>query len=291
MMQVFLKKLLSFLVIPFAISLVIGFVIIFYQSPSVNYTLGDGITAIFLGDSHIRCSVNDSLMPDRKNVSGNSESLYFSYYKLIKLLDENPNIKTIYLGFSYHSLSNYYDDFITGHFSRSVSPVYFYTLPSKERLKMLYWNWGNFFSYVKELLTICYQNILKKSVSDFTGGYSNMFTSTMAIDTSMDKRINFQYYSKNKLNNFSEINLIYFYKILNLCKAKHIQLVILKTPLHPYYEKRVPAEYVSKYNEIVSENKLKIIDFDNITFNDSCFLPDGEHLSVKGADQVTRALL
>jgi len=290
-MKLFLKKLFAFLVIPFALSLVTGFVLIAYNSNSINYKLGDGITGIFLGDSHVRCSLNDSLMPNRKNVSGNSESLYFSYYKLEKLLDENQNIKIVYLGFSYHSLSNYYDDFITGNFSNSVSPMYFYTLPSKERLKMFYWNREKLFSYVKELLSTGYKSTLNESPADFTGGYSNVFTNTMALDTSMDKRIKFQYYSKNKLNNFSEINLLYFYKILNLCKTKHIELILLKTPLHTYYEKRVPAEYVSRYNEIVTENKLKIIDFANITFSDSCFLPDGEHLSVKGADQVTKEFL
>ena len=36
---------------------------------------------------------------------------YFSYFKLKNILEENPNVRTVYLGFSYHNLSSHYDEY------------------------------------------------------------------------------------------------------------------------------------------------------------------------------------
>ena len=289
-MKLFVKNIFAF-IIPLALFLVISLLLITFTSTKINYKLDNAVTEIYIGDSHIRCAVNDSLLNNSKNISVSAESFYFSYYKLKKLIEENQNVKRIYLGFSYHSLSNYYDEFIDGEYSSSVAPNFFYILPFKEKLKIFNWNIKKLSFFSKAILQISYNYSFKNSNFFSSFGYSNEFTNVMASKSSMDKRLRFQYYTGEKLNNFSEINLLYLNKIINLIKTNKIDLLILNTPLHPYYESKIPENYIDKYNEIVRMNNLKVINFNNLSFSDSCFTPDGDHVSVKGAYQVTNELL
>jgi hypothetical protein len=112
----------------------------------------------------------------------------------------------------------------------------------------------------------------------------------MAVKSSMEKQIYLQYYANKGLNNFSEINLSYLPKIINLCKEIKIDLVILNTPLQPYYKSKIPIIYINKFNEIVNTHNLNVFDFSVLTYSDSCFMPDGAHLSVKGAYLLTQEL-
>ena len=288
-MKQFIKKIFVFTSIPL-ICLIVGLLIIFYISKTIDYKFNKSINEIYIGDSHIQCAVNDSLLNNSKNVSTSSESFYFSYYKLKKLIEENKNIEKVYLGVSYHSLSNYYDDFISGEYSPSVSPKYFYILPIKEQFKLIRWNLKNLPAFIKGIFSISYRYLFKDVTFDY-GGYSNNFTNSMALKPSMEKRLHFQYYKGKVLNNFSEINLAYLTKIIALCKANEMDLVLLNTPLHPYFKSKIPIIYINKFNEIVNTHKLKVIDFSALSFSDSCFIPDGDHLSVKGACQLTKELL
>lgn len=288
-MKKFIKEIFKFSIIPL-IFLVTFSLLIYCISKVIDYKLNPGITEIYIGDSHIECAVNDSLLNSGKNVSTNSESFYFSYYKLKKLVEENQNIETVYLGLSYHSLSNYYDQFTNGEYSPSVSPKYFYVLPVIEKFRLGYWNLKNLSTFIKGVLSESYRYLFK-DVTFSSGGYSNNFTNTMASKTSMEKRLEFQYYTNKKLHDFSEINLLYLSKIIELCRTNQIDLVVLSTPLHPYYKSKVPVIYINKLNEIVNIYNLKVIDFSDLTLSDSCFIPDGDHLSVKGANQMPKELI
>lgn len=107
----------------------------------------------------------------------------------------------------------------------------------------------------------------------------------------MDKRIAFQFYKNGKLNGFSEINLHYLLEIIKLCKEHKIELILLNTPLHPYYKGQIPAVYIDKYNEIIGMNKLQVVDFKGVEFDDSCFVPDGDHVSEKGAYIASKSMV
>jgi hypothetical protein len=288
-MKPFLKNIFTFSIFPL-ICLLIGIVSTYYISTKIDYRLNPAITDLYMGDSHIECAVNDSLLKTSKNISTASESFYFTFYKLKKIVEENKKIENVYLGFSYHSLSNYYDKFISGEYSSSISPKYFHTLPVKEQIRLIYWNFKNLSSFIKDLGKINYKYLSDGTTFSF-GGYLNNFYNTVPLKTSMEKRLQFQFYTDKKLNDFSDINLLYLTKIINICKINKINLLILNTPLHAYYESKIPENYIDKYNEIVKLNNLKVINFKDLSFSDSCFIPDGDHLSVKGAYQVTNELL
>jgi hypothetical protein len=277
-MKKFLNKLFLFISIPTTL-LLIAIAIIGYIANHLDFKINSNINEIYIGDSHVQCAINDSFLTNSKNVSRGAESFYFSYFKLKKIIEHNKQIKKVYLGASYHSFSNYYDAFISGEFSPSIAPKYFYVLPLNEKINMIRWNLNNLPQFI-ELLNEESQRYLFKNNTYNYGDYSNKFKKTKAAVVSMDKRLNFQYYTNNQLNNFSEINLEYFSKIIELCGSNNIELVLLNTPIHPYFKKKIPPAYINKFNIVVQNKKLDVIDFNNLNFTDSSFIPDGDHVSV-----------
>jgi len=287
-MKIFFKNILLFL-IPFLAVIFIWCFFIFYVSNNVNYKIDNKVSTLFIGDSHFQKGIADSLLIGSENLAATSESFYFSYYKLKKILEHNEQIKNVYLGFSYHSLSNYYDKFISGEYSQSISPKYFYMLPFSEKCKLVYWNLYAFPQYTREIIKT--GNYLLSTDNVFiSSGYSNKYHNTKASIKSMNKRFKFQYYTNNCLNDFSNTNIIYLKKIVTLCKENQIKLTIINMPLHSYYKNKISQNYIDKYNNIIDDYSLKVLDLNNINFSDSSFIPDGDHLSAEGACCFTREI-
>lgn len=287
-MKNFLKKVFYFLMIPSSVFSLFFIVFIAYLNKiSDNYELNPEKEILFLGDSHIECAVNDSLIPKSLNLGKSSESYYFSYYKLKKLLENNSSIKQVYLGVSYHNVSNYYDQFITGKYSSDIAQNYYYILPVKEQAKMFYWNKGNLVLFVKSIVKIGFSKIVNRNKHSFLGGFKNNFENMTAVKSSMDKRLLFQYYDAEETKSFSELNISYLSKIVELCKQNNIKIAALNTPIHYYYHKKIPSIYKNKINEIIQLNQIKYIDLSELNLNNYDYIPDGDHFSKSGSTMTT----
>jgi len=287
-MKQFLHKIVKLIIIPmiiFGLSF-LGFVLV-VSNISSPPELNQNITEIYIGDSHIRHSIDDSIIENGKNVALNSESYYFSYYKLKQILG-NEEIRNVTLGFSYHNLSSYYDRFIFGDYSKSVSPPYFYILPFKEQLKLIFIN-GTDFHFVVDLIKIGFKMLLSKD-KPYIGNFINRFSNTSAVKSSMDKRIDFQYYNDGKLNGFSELNLEYLEKIIHLCNKNKVKLSLMNTPLFDYYESKVPEEFKTKLQYFIDNNQINHIDLSKELTSKIYFIPDGDHLSSDGANILSKKL-
>lgn len=247
--------------------------------------------SIFIGDSHIQNGINDELITDGINFSQNGESYYFSYQKLIKIIALNKQLKTIYLGFSYHNLSSYYDDYVFGKYNNEISSRYYFILPASEKVKFIKCNLGDEMLYFKNIFEKGIVNVLRnKEKYSFLGYYQNGFYNVESRKTSMDKRIQLQFFNENKIASFSEINIIYLNKIIILCKENNIDLIVLNTPLDPYYKNNIPQKYIDKYSQIIKTQKLTVIDFQNLKFEKNDFIKDGDHVSVKGSLLISKFL-
>ena len=240
-----------------------------------EYKLKPNVTSVFIGDSHIQLSIDDNIIPNCINVSQIGEPYCFTYIKIKNLLKNNPSINNVYLGFSYHNLSSFYDDYIYGKYCNNISSKYFFILSNSQKFKFIKVNSNNLSEYLK--------NILKKSIKKaYTSNSYNRYVNTSANNESMKRRIFFQFYSNNHLNTFSKNNLYYLQKIIMLCKNKKINLELINTPLHPYFRNKIPLKFINKYNDYIIANKLKIIDLQDLKLNNDCYTPDGDHVSRKG---------
>jgi hypothetical protein len=242
-----------------------------------------------MGDSHVVLSINDTLLNNSKNVATIAEPIYLTFYKLERLIKLNKNINTVYLGFSYHILSKYSDEFIKGEFSSSIVPKYFFILPINERAKLLKWNLKNFSVFNRALFKEIFFEISHPD-ANFLGGFSNNIYHSRISTKSIQKRIEIQYYTNRNLCSYSAISEEYLNKMIALCKDNNINLIIINTPLHQYYREMIPSKFIFKYNEIISKNNLNTIDFSTLALDDSSYTADGDHVTFRGCLIVSKRL-
>lgn len=290
-MKIFIKQCMKFLFILF-----LGFLIIFCFfsiAPTIfdkNYRLHSTATSILIGDSHVQNSFNDQMNENYSNLAHHAESYYFSYHKLKLILSTNPQIKKVYLGYSYHSLSNYYNDYISGIYSQAVSSDFFFSLSLKEQLNCMYWNMDEFPLYMRKNFKIGFENLIRDEGYSFKGGYYNHQVDTISIPL-VKRRIHGQFYLNGNVRGFSKINLEYLNHIINLCQSKKIELVLFNSPLHKEYRKSIPVEYLIKYHEIILKNELTVLDLSDLEMDDDSYLRDGDHVTEKGAICMTNSFL
>ncbi len=257
-----------------------------------NYRVDATVSSVFIGDSHVQSAVDDKRFRSSLNLAQHSEAPIFSYFKLKFLLQSNPSIKEVYLGFGYHSISAYFDDYTFGEYSENISSRYFFIVPfeiqkeilarNKQAIPMIIHNsgvkgWDNLFAEKREL--------------SFVGKYENGYKKTAVAKKSVNKRICQQFFESDTLRGFSAVNIEYFYKIIELCTSRKIKLLVINTPLNSYYKSRIPAKFTSAYDSIVSRGKVELINFDDLILTDSCFIPDGDHVSEKGAELTTDKIM
>lgn len=291
-MRCFLLHFLKFFGILMIISGCIYGGIDYLNSKKMNDYVGSvNKKSAYIGDSHIQNGINDELITDGINFSQNGESYYFSYQKLKRILALNQQLKIVYLGFGYHNLSSYYDDYVFGKYNNEISSRYFFILPASEKQKFIKCNLGDEILYFKNIFEKGITNLLrKKDKYSFLGYYQNGFHNVESRKKSMDKRIQLQFFNETKIANFSEVNIIYLKKIITLCKENNKDLIVLNTPLDPYYKNNIPRQYIDKYNQIIETQKLRVIDFHNLKFQKNDFIKDGDHLSVKGSILISKFL-
>jgi len=251
-----------------------------------HYALDDGITTIVLGDSHTETSIDDQYFPNLRNFSFRGENLYFSYYKLKRILDTNPQIENVLLSFSYYSLNEFHDD---------VPPVFlldYYWLLDPEGIKTIDPTLRDADMILKDMSSRFVRWLLSRiERSEFhllNGGYRKLDTSNLN-EASSAKRISGHYFKENsaEAQEQSALQILYFEKFIQLCREKGVRLVFINTPLHHSYYTKIPAEFVSKYYSLVADIQRRhpgtttLLDLKESVINDELF-HDGDHLNSEG---------
>lgn len=251
--------------------------------------LNENANALVVGDSHVEVSINDSLLPFAVNLAQSQEPLFFSYFKTRILLRENPSIDILYLGVSYHSLSSGYDQLILGPQAQQVASGYFFILPFEEKVKLLIHNLENILSLLSGIVSDGLQTVFLND-EKILGGYHNEFIDVKADTVIMQKRLDRHFFENGRLYDFSVINIEALKQIKTLCEKTNTKLVILNTPLHPYYYEQVPEKFKKKYYSVIKELDLELIDLADLPLKERSYTPDGDHVSKEGAMIVTQKL-
>lgn len=287
-MRLFIIKVLNFLGLC-CLFFFIYFIMIFYVSTKVNYKINYKIKELYVGDSHIQCAINDKILENSLNLGEGGELFYYTYFKLQKILKNNPHIHTVNLGFSYHSLSSLTDINNYGNAAPRVAPKYFHMLPFYEKCKIVFWASFDFQTFIKKMNSITYNyycidnNYINSSG---VGGFSPLFR--VGINKqSVNRRLQSLYFNNENVKMFSKINIDYFAKIVNLCKKENVKLIIINTPLPDYLFNRIPRKYVEKYKDIIRIYNLECVNYNKKLFSDNCFWLDGDHVSYIGANRFT----
>jgi hypothetical protein len=255
-----------------------------------QYKDDPAFNTLILGDSHIQNAVDDSQLPYTINLSQGLEAFVFSYAKLKIVLESHPGIKKVLLGCGYHNLSRSYERSFTGQDASAVSKRSFFLLSLKEQYWLLWLNRDKSIPFLRSSIKTGYSNVISADKDYSFIGYHIDLNIARSVNTeTINKLVNEDYYSGKNLVDFSPSNIYYLNKIMGLCKSRNVELFILNTPTHPAYNGLVPDQYKDKLRSLV-KGKAKLIEFNDLQLADSCFLPDGHHISGKGAAIITKYL-
>ena len=246
-----------------------------------NYKIEKSIDKIIIGHSHSECAFNDSLVNNCKNISASADSYFYSYYKLMTILNNNNNIKTIFVEFSNNQLTQQSDKWTWDDKYLPFKYQVYGTFINKEGFNFLLNKnpKGLFAGQIKMLR----QNIKIITTSHYNylynrGGYLYLTGNNLKNELENQLKDN----SNDKKDSIiSESNLIYLEKILSFCKEKNIKVYFIRSPMH--------NKYNGIYNELILQNicktrfrTIEFLDFKDYPLEDSDF-SDLEHLNYRGA--------
>lgn len=284
-MKSFLNKLAIFLLIAFVILMTVVMLLNYKVRQEVEAYYGNStVNILFIGDSRTQMTIDDTILSNTMNLSRELEALNYTYLKLSVLLKDNAPIQKVYLGMSYSTLSDFNDQFLDGNFSTDLYAKYFFILSPEQKIALFKNNSGNIFSLSSSILVNGFKVIFKKNSHDrYFGNFQNNYQHTRIDEVGIRKQIQRQFYDNSRLRNFSTKNIFYFNKIVALCKAKNVPLIVFNTPMHPHYKQQVPVAYQTKFKDLVEQNQLQLLDFSGLISDEQLFASDGQHVNQQGA--------
>jgi hypothetical protein len=282
-MKSFLLKCATFIFLLLTAVVLLRVIIVKQKQNPERYTLDASIENILLGHSQPECGLNDSLLAHTKNFSQGGEAYFYTYTKLKKLMEVNPDIKTVYLSFSNNQLEEKMDEWtFDAVYINDKYQAYFFAMDWEE--KKLLWN------HNPKAVLQSEQLLLKNNLVDLVKYKGKIRPETYWGDYLYLKRqktdsliqVNYvQTIVKERGKGISEINLTYLKKIVHWCKEHNIQLVFYRTPVHPVLRET--------YDEKAFDS-IRKQHFDTVPFLDCINLPlsndqfgDFDHLNYKGA--------
>ncbi|REE81990.1 hypothetical protein BX611_1533 [Lutibacter oceani] len=252
-----------------------------YIGEKASFKLPKNVKNVVFGHSHPEVAFNDSLIANFKNLAQSGESYFYTYLKAKLVLNQNPQIKNIFIEFSNidvtknRDLEIWNDKYINWRY-----PIYAALMNTNERFFLATKNPSKFLNtlpktfkkQLKRIHTGQYNYELK------TSGY--LFIKESKLDSLLSVNTN-NIIPKLDYYKASTYNILYLEKLVSLCKSKNLNIYFIRSPLY-------------KDSYFLSNNKLfykiKSEKFSNITFIDFVDFPlenneyrDFHHLNNKGA--------
>lgn len=281
-----IKILLFFLTLIITIAGTFGIVFMLSSHNARNLKIDDDIYTLICGDSHTKTALNDSIIPNSLNIAHSSEHYLYTYNVLKVLLKKNPQIRTVILGFSYHNISSFYDDYLFEQDkTQYMYPRYFTILDTEAMSLVLSKNFKGFLVDLKNTYHGVYRHINARELDDysFIGWFYNSNRNNKN-DSTVNRAIQEHYYNQEQdSQGFSSFQMIYLERIIDLCHREKVRLLLMNCPLSKEYLGRVPPKFIDSYNEFAEKHEAIMLDYHDFEVPEKCW-GDGDHLNKSGAE-------
>jgi hypothetical protein len=256
-----------------------------YLNNNSFYKINCTSNVIILGNSHSECAINDSLLRNCVNLSQGGECYFYTYYKLKKIIDCNPNIDTILLEYTNNILWEVMDNWIYGEeFLGNKYPKYSQLISIEDKIFLFRKNPGAYLIAFKDAIIMKFRLISKKEINVIDelrwGEYLYLIRNKIPQIKDELKKSNQKGKEFNRNMTTSKYNVLYLKKIVDYCRINKIKLILFRSPLHKLYEKKFDFELFSLLNTDYKD--LEFWDYSNFPLDDDEF-GDLEHLNYKGA--------
>ena len=276
-MKRFLLYTLIFIVITATCLAIFGLIICSTRSQSFRLPNNENI--VFLGNSHIECAVNDTIVKNSFNFALSNDYTEQVYIKLKLLKRYNSQIDTVIIGYDNVLLSQNLDKPILG----IISPYYYdqYTINDiteiikQSSFKYVSSHFYEPFDSIKVgniLPSLWGENININNINNL-GGYEYL------VRDKLQRHIELEQSSQIRNLKFDNLSIYFLDKTLKFCEQYDITPIFLFTPHHKSSKLDIHT-YKNYYNRNLKH--IKYYDFREMELNDSCF-GDKNHLNYKGA--------
>ena len=266
-MKRFFKK-----IVIFSVTIMIIFIVVVYNNykfvkKQSNFLLEKDVENLILGNSHPECALNDGLIDKTINLASSAESYFYTYYKLKTLLEENKQIKNVFLEFGYSGFNKHSETWLW----ESAHHHKYSTIIDREGFVSL------FFKNPINTIKIVIKEKPSPMIVDFWGGY--LFLKRDKLQADIDRHKEKIDSASDNSNYVSTIQLRYFKKIINLCQKNNVSVYLIRNPMY---------KSANRYDNVIF--KIKNDYFKNVEFLDFVNFPlkdeeygDIHHLNYKGA--------
>lgn len=286
-MTLFLKKVGLFLITLVTVCLLVFGIQTWIIRERADFKFQKKPEYIMIGHSHPECAYNDSLISNFTNVSDSGESYFYTYYKLIELLKDNPGIEIVMIEFTNNQVDSAMDEWIWGE--KSIShfyPKYGAFISLQDQVLLARKNFG---SVLNSFSVLQKRNFLRNVNNDHNyvnhiGGY--VYYEKNAVE---EAKLDQKRTKKNSpLSSEHSTNIKYLEKIIRLCRQNNKEIVLIRTPQHKYLKLRNNEK---KYLNVYAAKFINIpfIDFNDFNIPDYGY-KDLEHLNYKGANIISKVM-
>ena len=277
-----MKKFISQIIIYVCAFIVLLFIFDFSTSSIIDsnatFVLEDNPKYIVIGHSHPECAFNDSLIDNFKNLGESVEAYFYTYFKVKKVLEQNPYIETVFIDYSTNQLVEeanlriWNEKYIINRYVK-LSP--FMTIPEKKILAK-----NNFTSFFKSGAYIAQNRITEIATNNYNytekvGGYRNLSVSKI------DSLLKTDYKSLENKYETSKVNIRYLEKTIELCQNYNKEVVLIRCPVHRVYSLNENDSLLHHIQDSLFK-EIPFFDFSNFPLLDNEFADFG-HLNYKGA--------
>ena len=234
---------------------------------------------VFLGNSHIECDINDSIIKNCVNFGRSNDYPEQIYCKLKLLKQSNPQLDTLIIGYDNVVMQQNLEEEISGTYS-----PYYYDQYTFDDINAIINN--SSYDYVKSHFNHPF-NIHKigTALPYFIGKTTNI--------TKMKNLGRYEYLVRDKLNqhieieknktarqsSFDYLSKYFLNKTIDFCEMNNITIIFLSTPQH--HQSKIDT---ITYRDYIHKNysNTKFYDMRDFRLPDSCF-GDLNHLNHKGS--------
>ncbi|MGH2665084.1 hypothetical protein [Flavobacterium sp.] len=227
------------------------------------------------------CAFNDTIIRNTLNLSDDGENYFYIYIKLKKLIDNNKNIKNVFMSFTNNQINNSYDS--TTIWSKKYInfryPKYALNFDFGESCILLKNNPATFLKAQQRVLKNNVRFVCKNNSSIIENGYWGGFKYLKRDKTDSLIKV-FKKVKPLVKMKYPKVTLDYLDKIIKLCEDNKINLYLLRCPMHKLAD--LDNDYFFKKIVQSRYSNITFLDFKNFPLEND-FYADFSHLNHKGS--------
>lgn len=282
-MNKFIKRVLTFIfiiVIFVAVDTFLQKTLLFRDE---NVKLPKNIDVLILGHSHAACSYNTKFIKNAVNIATPGEAYIYTYFKAKKVIDNNPQIKKIFVEFTNNQIDKGMDDWIWDdmHLQHRIKSCG--VLLDNEAIQLLYEKnpTGFINAFSKSLFDNLGRLFVNKKEMVLKGGMGRFTPCDVVYVKKKSPARPKSRKKKSSVFEISEYNILYLQKIVKYCQKKNIEVCLVRSPMSKSYDVSFTEH---KFKEILHTRFKNVEWLDNKDFPipDKGF-QDKEHLNSYGA--------